>query len=200
MDQQWGRFWVSIGLMSLAGAIAMNSLVNEPIEVGALAQWASAVATVAAVVVALRNTHITLRNAEEREHVARLKKEESYTAAIIVLSDHLKWSLDTMDGFLGAEERSASLIKRMSAVYGFNALIDRMDKIPIHECHNVVLIEVLSTMRLAAHNAQVEIDTAVEEGVDAKIGATDEIELHQSARDSLKETFSELFKQISIEG
>ncbi|RZJ17482.1 MAG: hypothetical protein EON91_09065 [Brevundimonas sp.] len=199
MTKDWAKFWLAVAIMMLAGAISANSILASPLEIGALAQWASAIATVSAVIVALRNTHYTIVRSEEKEENNKKRKEEAYTASVIVLSDQVHQSLRMMNTYMGSDKRSPSIIKRLSAVYGFVALIDRMDRIPIHECHNVILIEVLASMRMAAHNAQFEIDEAVEGGVETAVPVDNEIELLASARDSLREAFPALFAQISVE-
>lgn len=199
MNQEWGRFWIAVAIMALAGAIAMNSIATVPLQLGALAQWASAFATVAAVIVALRNTHYTLERAEIRERENKERRDESYTVAVVVISDQLARSLTMMEELLARRPCNASTIKRASNIYAFDALIARMDKIPIHECHEVILIDVLSTLRLVAHNAQVEIDNVIEDDPEVTISVEPEIILLRSARESLKEAFPVIFGHIALE-
>lgn len=197
MDESWSRFWMAIALMCLSGAIFANSLTGSPLQVGALAQWASAAATFGAVWVALHNTRQTLAKGAERDELARVRREEVYTATLIAISDEVKQAIDMAESYFRDGDVDRISAKSMSPVYGLGALVGRIDRIPIHECHDIDLISFISAVRLAAHNSQMIIDSFANGDIDEDVDLSNEHQLIDEIRSDLQIAMPELFSKFS---
>ena len=197
MTDPWAKFWIAISLMVLAGALIANIAIGSPLEIGALAQWASAVATTVAVWVALRNKTVTLSEGSRREAVREQQQQRAFVASIVGLADQAILVTGELNKYLGKKPRSVSDIARLAKIFHFGSLSGSLEKLPLHSAHTSVLVAAISTLRMAVQSTQAEIDLAIDRGVDTVVHLDEELKVMTGVREALAKAFPDVANEFS---
>lgn len=184
MTKDWSLFWVAMAVMALAGAVVTNVLWGRPMEMGALGQWASAFASLAAVAVALWNTKQTLKIADEREVRKQAASDMVYLHAVQTLTQTVLYSLQQADemmtpGLTVADAREAIQITNLEGLMG------AIDRVPIHTAPARMPIVSLIGARTATLNATHKIATWISDTAMPIPDLNAEVDLAQDVYDEM---------------
>lgn len=152
MTKDWALFWVGMGFMAMAGAIGANVVLGSPMQVGALGQWASAAGTIAAVMIAVRNTRISIRDAAERDQVKQDHADQTYANSLFVLARLLKLSADAIEKQLMDKPVSPEVARTVASRLHLDGLTAALDRMPLHLAPNPEMVICFGNLRTASTN------------------------------------------------
>ncbi|MDY6924519.1 MAG: hypothetical protein SWI22_11235 [Pseudomonadota bacterium] len=189
MTSEWAKFWLSIGVMVLGAGLFANLAWSQPLEVGSLSQWASAAATTAAIWVALHNAQIANRESDRRDRLRQEIADRSYVESVRSLAKRASTLFGVIEEHLSNEVKAIGHIRAMAKVYDDRDIYENLKRIPLHSAPDPRLITIISDLLLAVKNVRLEIEAAVEEGVDAQLLIGSEIKLANGALARLEKHF-----------
>lgn len=152
MTKEWGLVALSCAIMVLAGAIVAAGFFGDGFSVGSVGQWASAVATLTAVWVALRNTARTIETAEMREKEKERVARESYILAVATLARELRLTAHIVAEKTGGVSLKPAAAMRIQRGMQLDGLVAALDRLPLHTSPHPIFVATVSSLRTAAFN------------------------------------------------
>jgi hypothetical protein len=193
MTDAWSKFWIAMAVMALSGALVVNASAGDPVQMGPLGQWAAALATVSAVLVALFNTNKTLSETARKAEEQKIHDEWIYTSSIYKLCIQVELAIDLLTTHICAPTPTPiANIKLAKDISHIGGLVGAIDRIPIHVAHDPDLISALVNIRMSALNTSTKLDRAVEAGLPAIMSFGPERRLIVNTKKSLENDYPEL--------
>lgn len=199
MTDPWAKFWIAISLMVLSGFLMANLVIGSPIEVGALAQWVAAGATVFAIAVALKNTQATLDNADRREASKQQIADKVYITAVISLAVQVSTAIDILKEHVGGAPKSKEILSQMLRLSHIDGLVGSIDRMPLHTVPDPILVGILTNIRISAKNSGKHLELAVESEKSVSLSFDAEAELMEQMVDQLRAAFPDEFEVVQAE-
>ena len=132
MSREWGLFWLAMAIMVLSGSIIATGFLGKGFNVGSVGQWASAIGTVTAVWVALRNTHLSLSVAEERENLRQKKADHAFISTVTVLTSQIDQAMTLLHDSKNGQVISPVFARDIVARTNMKGAIAALDRLPLH--------------------------------------------------------------------
>lgn len=186
MTREWGLVVLSCAIMVLAGSIVFSAVLKAPFNVGSIGQWASAIATVTAVWVALRNTAVTLARTEERDREKARAADKVLFHSLVSLSEQMLAATRHLDKALGAKPMTPAQAKRWIRITGVEGLMKTLDRLPVHQFPHGVYVDAFRNIRTVGTSLETTFQEIIDGVAPASPNVKKELKLAKDTHVVLK--------------
>lgn len=181
MPKEWGLVALSCSIMVLAGSIVAAGFLGSGFNVGPVGQWASAIATILAVWVAVSNTQRTLDATAAREEEKQMRADHSFVGALATLTGGIFDSIYVLHDKVQGTQLTPAQARRYANAVHLEGLTASIDRLPLHQSPDEFYVDRTDSIRTAAFNVHKILESIAAEDEGEKFDIEKEYELIRSA-------------------